>query len=106
MAKSSNGKINRSQEIRDVLTENAHAKPSEVVAELAKKGIKVSSGLVYLIKSKANQKKRRKKREAAVEVSKTMGTGDPVKLILKVRGLAQEAGGIRYLKQLVDVLAE
>jgi len=32
--------------------------------------------------------------------------GNPVELILKVKELARDAGGIGSLKQLVDVLAE
>jgi hypothetical protein len=34
------------------------------------------------------------------------GVSNPVDLILKVRSLAEAAGGIRKLKQLVDALAE
>jgi len=104
--RSGNGSVNKSQAIRDILAVNPLAKSKEIIAELATTGIKVSENLVYLVKAKANQKKRRKKREQAVEASKTTKTVDPVKLILKVKELSQEAGGIRYLKQLVDVMAE
>jgi hypothetical protein len=106
MAKAKPDEINKSQEIRDILAKNPHAKSRDVVAELATRGIKVSVNLVYLVKSKAAQKKRRKKREQAAEISRLMPSADPVKLILKVRELSQEAGGIKKLKMLVDVLAE
>ena len=105
-AKSGDGSLNKSQEVRDALARNPTAKPKEIVAELAASGIKVTTGLVYMIKSVSKKKKRRKKLAAAAAISATTPSVDPVKLILKVRDLAREAGGLRYLKQLVDVLAE
>jgi hypothetical protein len=35
-----------------------------------------------------------------------MGVSNPVEVVLKVKALAREIGGIRNLKQLVDALAE
>ena len=73
---------------------------------MAEKGIKVRATLVYYIKSKENHQKREEKRKRAAETSKRSGAGSPVDLILKVRELSKQAGGMRYLKQLVDILAE
>ena len=49
--------VNKSQEIRDVLTANPKIKASEVVAKLAEKGVEVKAGLVYIIKGKLQAEK-------------------------------------------------
>ena len=105
MARSKDG-VNKSQEIRNALKENPSAKSNEIVAALAAKGIKVASSLVYMVKSQMRRKKQRQKREQAATTSKRTGIANPVDLIIRVKALAGEAGGIRKLKQLVDVMAE
>jgi hypothetical protein len=97
--------VNKSQAIRDFLAGNPDAGTKDVVAGLAEKGIKVAPTLVYFIKSKANQAKRRARRVRAEESSRQT-TADPVALVRKVRDLGREVGGIRNLKKLVDLLAE
>jgi hypothetical protein len=104
--KSNAAGVNKSQEIRDALKLNPKAKSSEIVAALAAKGIKIANSLVYMVKSQMKHKQRRQKRELAASTSKALGIANPVDLILKVKGLAADAGGIRKLKQLVDVMAE
>jgi len=105
-AASENGTpINKSQAIRDFLAGNPAAGTKEVVAGLAEKGVKVAPTLVYFIKSKAKQAKRRAKRARAEESSRQT-TADPVTLVRKVRDLGREVGGIQNLKRLVDLLAE
>ena len=106
-AASENGTpVNKSQAIRDFLAGNPQAGTKEVVAGLAEKGVKVAPTLVYFIRSKANQAKRRAKRARAVESSRQTATADPVALVRKVRDLGREVGGIQNLKRLVDLLAE
>jgi hypothetical protein len=73
---------------------------------LEQRGIRVHPNLVYLIKSKARARRGRQKREKALENSRQLGIANPVELILEVRRLSEKAGGIRHLKELVDVLAE
>ncbi len=104
--KGSDGAVNKSAAIRDMLAEHPTAGPKQIVALLADKGIKVTPTLVYYIKSKNNQAKRKQKRERVAETSRKTGTVNPVELILRVKALSREAGGIQSLKQLVDVLAE
>jgi len=82
-----------------------HAKPETYnFANLA--GIKVSYTYVYALKSKGKAKKRKEKREKAVAASNSMGVLDPVDLIRQVKELALRTGGLRNLRQLVDVLVE
>lgn len=105
MAKKKRGRdggINMSQAIRDLLKENPKASTKEVVETLAGKGIKVLPSLVYFIKGKMKRTRRK-------QIGKRMaqaGIANPVDLILRVRSLAEEAGGMKRLKQLVDALAE
>jgi hypothetical protein len=98
--------INKSQAIRDFLAGNPAAGTKEVVTGLAEKGIKVAPTLVYFIKSKAKQAKRRARQARAVESSRQTSTADPIALVRKVRDLSREVGGIQNLKKLVDLLAE
>jgi arginine repressor len=105
MAKRKGGE-SKSQAIRDMLADDPHAKTAEIVSALGAKGIKVSQNLVYLIKSKSREKKRRAKRQKAVAASRNSGHTDPVALVVEVRHLAVKAGGMKRLKELVDILAE
>ena len=58
---------------------------------------------MYYIKSKARKVKRQRKRQAAASVTRN---GSAVEVVLRVKTLANEVGGIKQLKQLVDLLAE
>ena len=97
---------NKSEAIRELLAQRPEATVREIVATLGQKGIRVRPTLVYFIRSKQRQQTRRQKRQRAVENSAATGVADPVKLILQVKSLARDAGGLRHLKQLVDALAE
>jgi|SRR6516165_5673370 hypothetical protein len=100
--------VNKSQAIREVLEHDPKRKASEVVALLAKKQIHVKPGLVYMIKGRLAQMKSHRKHKAArvARAGQKTGSSDPVVLILKVKALAKEAGGMEHLKTLVSVLAE
>jgi formiminotetrahydrofolate cyclodeaminase len=98
--------VNKSAEIRAILEKNPKAKARDVISSLAEKGIRVSYNLVYLAKAKRGAKRRKQRRQKAVASANSAGIANPVQLILRVKGLADEAGGIRNLKQLVDVLAD
>lgn len=101
MAKSTN----KSQTIRDHLEANPKTTVKEVIEALANKGMKVSYNLVYTIKSKGKAKKRKLKREAAVSASRAAGLSNPVAAVTKVKALAVELGGMKNLRQLVDLLS-
>ena len=103
MAKKAEEKeINRSEAVREAISEFPKASVKEIVEKLGKRGIKVTTGLVYIVKGKMKKQKRKEVRE---KVEK-MGTPNPVELIVKVKKLALEVGGLAKLKALVDVLAE
>ena len=98
--------VNKSQAIRDVLAADPKLGTKDVIARLAEQGVKVGPPLVYFIKSKQNQAKRRAKRERVAESSRQAGSKNPVEIVLRVKDLSREVGGIKNLKMLVDLLAE
>jgi hypothetical protein len=105
MAKKSD--VNKSEEIRQLLKENPKMKAKAVVAALAERGISVTEGLVYFIKGKAKGRRGRKKRaKAMVAKAAASGSADPLATILKIKSLADDVGGIKKLKALIDALTE
>jgi len=94
-------KLNKSQVIREVLAADPKADYKTVIARAAEKGAKVSQTMVYYVRSKLGQAARRAKRDQAAATSR-----NPVELVSRVKQLAHEVGGIKNLKQLVDLLAE
>jgi hypothetical protein len=98
--------VNMSAAVREAIAQYPKARTKEIISVLAAKGIKVRPTLVYYIKSKQKHEQQQEKRRRATATSQRAGAQSPVELILKVRDLSREAGGIHYLKQLVDILAE
>lgn len=94
-------KVNKSQVIREVLAADPKADYKTVIARASEKGAKVSQTMVYYVRSKLGQAARKAKREHAATTSR-----NPVELVSRVKQLAHEVGGIKNLKQLVDLLAE
>ncbi len=109
MANVKKGEVSKSAQVRAILEKNPKTPVKEIVSALKAKGIKISDNLVYGIKAKLHHKKQKIKRQKAMATSQQIvgrnGTS-PVDVIRKVRGLADEVGGIKSLKELVDILAE
>ena len=99
-------RVNKSEAVRGVLAQTPKATSKEVIAQLAEKGIRVTPTMVYYVRSKLKLAKRRAKRERVAESSRKTAAKNPVELVLRVKDLAREVGGIKHLKQLVDLLAE
>jgi hypothetical protein len=99
------GGVNKSEEIRKLLTANPTLKAKEVVSQLNSRGIKVAEALVYFVKGrmKGAKGRRKKARQMVARVAAT-GNGNPVATILKVKAWANEVGGLAELKALVDAL--
>lgn len=109
MANVKKGEVSKSAEVRAILEKNPKTPVKEIVSALKAKGIKISDNLVYGIKAKMHVKRRKAKRQKAVATSQHMvgrNGSSPVDVIRKVRGLADEVGGMKSLKELVDILAE
>jgi hypothetical protein len=97
---SGDGKVNKSQAIRELFAQDPKMESKAVIAGLAERGVKVSPTMVYYVRSKMKQAKRKEKR------ARVAANSNPVELVLRVKDLAREVGGIKHLKQLVDLLAE
>jgi hypothetical protein len=101
------GDVNRSEEVRKLLTANPDMPAKDIVATLAQRGLKVTDSLVYLVRGKIQGRKgRRKKAHQFVARVAATGDTDPVVTVLKVKRWAEEVGGLKKLKALVDVLSE
>jgi hypothetical protein len=103
---SDGGKVNKSQAVRVYLAAHPTADSKAVIAGLAEKGVRVSPTMVYYVRSKLKQAQRKEKRERVAASSRQTGAANPVEVVLRVKELARELGGIANLKQLVDLLAE
>src|SRR5436190_1540038 len=106
MAKANGAPGTKAEAVTAYLAENPKAKSKDVIAALAAKGLSVSENHVYFIKSKLRGKRRHEERERAAEVTRGTAMPNPAQAVAKVKGLARELGGLKNLKQLVDVLAE
>ena len=94
-------KVNKSQVIREILAADPKADYKTVVERAAEKGAKVSQTMVYYVRSKLGQAARKAKRAQSAA-----NTRSPVELVGRVKKLASEVGGMKQLKQLVDLLAD
>ncbi|MBM4072203.1 MAG: hypothetical protein FJ271_25245 [Planctomycetes bacterium] len=98
---------NTSEEIRQALKANRKAKAKEIQAALKEKGVEVTTGQIYFIKGTLKGRKKKAKKVAAEIAAITPSpNSDPLKTILKVKGWANEVGGMKKLKALVDALSE
>ncbi len=106
LRKQNGEQVNRSQAIRDMIAQHPKAQSKDIVSLLAGNGIQVRPTLVYYIKAKLKRQRRKQRRQRMVAATQKTGKANPVELILKVKTIASDAGGIHNLKQLVDALAE
>src|SRR5271166_4916997 len=99
--------VNKSEEIRQLMRAHPEMPVKAIVSTLAEKGIKVADTQVYFVKGKmkGRQGRRKKARQMVARVTAT-GNTDPVATILKVNAWANEIGGMKKLKALVDALSE
>jgi hypothetical protein len=98
-------KVSMSQRIRDVLADNPDLTGPEIISTLAAKGFRAKPALVYYVKAHVRAKKRRQTRQKVEKVVSSNGSLDPLAVIVKVKGLAAEVGGIKKLKELVEALS-
>lgn len=78
-------KVNKSAAIREYLAANANAKPKEIVAALAEKGITVSPNMASIVKAKTKVKSARRQAARASangQASSSNATGLDAALVL------------------------
>jgi hypothetical protein len=105
--KAQDGEVNKSAAIRELYKQTPQVTVKEIISTLRGKGITVTPNLVYLVKGKIKGEKshRRTVHRNAAQLATASGNTDAVATILKVKGLANEVGGLSVLKALVDALS-
>ena len=108
--------VNKSQAVRDYLSAQPDAMPKDVMAALAKEGIKVSRVLVSTVKSKFNKvstaKKAAKKPAAAVAAAPavvekpTNGGTITLEQVKKVACTIKTLGGFQRVTEVLEVIKE
>jgi hypothetical protein len=100
-------KVNKSEEVRQLIKANPKIKAKEAVAAMAEQGISMSDNMFYYVKG---QMKGRKKKANKMVTNVVEATGnsriDALATILKVKALANEVGGLKKLRALVEALSE
>lgn len=82
-------KVNKSAAIREYLKSNADAKPKDIVAALAEKGITVSPNMVSIVKAKTKVKSRRQAAKSADNGEKSAPRADGLDAALVLYQAAQ-----------------
>jgi hypothetical protein len=101
--------VNKSEAIRALYRGNPKLPVRLAVEQLGKDGIKVAPSQIYFVlggmKGKAKRKARRKRKAVAKlrPVSKT-ALSVPLDVLMELKKLAERAGGIANLKQLLEIL--
>jgi Arc/MetJ-type ribon-helix-helix transcriptional regulator len=94
-------KLNRSELIREHLRTARDTNPTAVVAALAKKGVKVSTGLVSVVKhSRRNGFKAKRLVRHAEELAKHADA------LNRARRFVEQAGGLEEARVLVEVVGK
>jgi hypothetical protein len=109
-----NGKPNKTEQVREYLEANPSATGTQAINALSRKGVRVTSSLVYSIKAKMKNRKGPAKQlgkrattvTAKGAVASTSGSNDVASTVRKVKGLASEVGGLKKLMALVEALSE
>ena len=97
-------KFNKSQEIRDYVSENRTASAKEVVDALKKKGIKVSAPMVANVKSKAGLPRSRRGRpplNGASKAGRMKNTDVALDTLIEAKRFVAKVGSTQ---QAVDVI--
>jgi hypothetical protein len=104
MAKRAADKPNKSEEIRKLI--KTGAKPAEVQTALAQRGIKVSTAMVYTVRSKMRARKSARKigRRRATENSSAPPTN--IRTLARFIRAVQDLGGIVAARNVLKELEE
>jgi hypothetical protein len=92
----------KSAAIRQVLSEHPEASVPDIISLLKQRRVRVTPGLVYAARARTGRESGR-----AADNGAGPGGGAPTysaDLIVQLKTLAQQAGGYKNLRQLVEVL--
>ena len=106
-ATSSAGGVSKAQQIRDVAkTLGKKVRPRDVIAELAKEGVTVSSAQVSMTLRSAGYKRRRRGRKSAATAAAgpAAGNGLNVEALIAAKALIAKVGGVEVAEEALKVL--
>ena len=100
------GEASKAQRIRDVAkTLGKKVRPRDVIAELAKDGVTVSSAQVSMtLRSAGYRRKRRGKRTAAAAAHPATGNGLNVEALIAAKALISKVGSVETAEEALRVL--
>jgi hypothetical protein len=106
MAKKANG-VNKSAEIRHLFEATPDMKASDIKSTLAGRSIKVTDALIYYVKGKMKGAKgrRRKGKGRGRRMAEASNHADALSVVLNVKKLASEVGGMAKLKSLIEAMS-
>lgn len=99
-----NATVSKSDKIREYIKANSAAGPRAVSDALKAKGIKVTPGLVSVVKSKMNSKKAKIKAKAK-SPSKQMTGDDLAKAIMSAKDLVNFSGSLDKAKNFLELVS-
>jgi arginine repressor len=104
-ARSAN-EVSKAQRIRDIAkTLGKKVRPRDVIAELAKEGVKVSSAQVSMTLRSAGYKRRRRgKRSAAAAAHPAVGNGLNLDALIAAKALIAKVGSVETAEEALRVL--
>ena len=97
-------RVNKTQAIKDALTQNPKASPKEISAMLSGRGLRISAIYVSNIKTKLRAKKKKQTRKKATQST----TKDQVSIsgLVKAKRMADEMGGVEKAKEMLETLTK
>jgi arginine repressor len=100
------GQVNKAQRIRDVAkTLGKKVRPRDVIAELAKEGITVSSAQVSTTLSAAGYRRKRRGKKTAVAASHpASGNGLNLDALIAAKALIAKVGGVQVAQEALAAL--
>ena len=94
------GQVNKAQRIRDVAKSlGKKVRPKDVIAELAKEGITVSSAQVSTTLRAAGYRRKRRGKKVAAAAQPASGNGLNLDALIAAKALIQKVGGIEMAQE-------
>jgi len=109
MAKRKTAAVSKSTAIREYIAANPSAGPTAIYDALTKQGIKVSKGLVSVVKYSKPKSGKRRGRPVKAQAASTKGVSKPSSSmsatdLIAAKELADSIGGIAKTREALDLL--
>ena len=111
MAKRKTTAVSKSAAIREYISANPSAGPTAIYDALTKQGIKVSKGLVSVVKYSKPKSGKRRDRPVKAQTASAKGVSEPLSSgsmsasdLIAAKKLADSIGGIAKTREALDLL--